>query len=461
MNFFTKLKKAFNRLSSSAILVLGFGALILTGAILLNLPISSQSGIPIGFINALFTSTSGVCITGLSVFDPGTALTLFGQIVLLVLIQLGGLGFMTMTSIIVSALGRRLSLHERILLSDSFNADRLKGIAKLTQRVVTITAVVEGAGILLLAVRFVPMFGISRGWYYSVFQSISAFCNAGFDVFGYGDNMVAFVYDPLINIVTMILIVTGGLGFVVIIEILKKIRTKNVCKKRLSLHTKIVLCSTALLIIGGFMVFLFAEGNNPKTLGAAGTPISEKILGAFFQSVTTRTAGFQTIPQGDMLPISRFASIGLMFIGGSPAGTAGGIKTTTFAAVILFVVSIIKGKDEVEIDCHRLNQNAVKRAIAIFSLGIGAVLLGTAIVSSIEYPRASLSAVAYEVMSAFGTVGLSTGITPFLASSSKIILIVLMYMGRVGIFTFATALINRIGQKKGNLHYPDGKIIIG
>lgn len=461
MKLFTKIKNSFNRLSSPAIMVTGFGALIIIGAILLSLPVSTQTGRSLGFINALFTSTSGVCITGLSVFDPGSTLSLFGQIVLLLLIQLGGLGFMTMTSIITSALGRRLSLHERILISDSFNEDRLKGVAKLTKRVVLITAACECIGALLFAVRFVPIFGAAKGWYYSIFQSISAFCNAGFDVFGFGDNLVPFVDDPLINIVTMLLIIIGGLGFVVIIELLKKLRHKKTVAKRITLHTKIVLCSTAILITAGFVIFLVAESGNPKTLGAPGVPASEKVLGALFQSVTTRTAGFQTIQQADLLPITRFVSIGLMFIGGSPSGTAGGVKTTTFAVVILFVYSILKGRDEVEIDYHRLHQNAVKRAVAIFALGLGVLLIGIAIVSSIEYPRASLPAVAYEVTSAFGTVGLSTGITPFLASSSKIVLIVLMFIGRVGIFTFATALINRIGQKKCNLQYPDGKVIIG
>lgn len=461
MKLFAKLKNAFNRLSSPAIMVAGFGVLILIGAILLSLPVSTQLGRPLGFINALFTSTSGVCITGLSVFDPGSTLSLFGQVVLLILIQLGGLGFMTMTSIITSALGRRLSLHERILISDSFNEDRLKGVAKLTKRVVLITAACECIGTLLFAIRFVPMFGAAKGWYYSVFQSISAFCNAGFDVFGFGDNLVPFANDPLINIVTMLLIIIGGLGFVVIIELLKKLRAKRVITKRLTLHTKITLCTTAILLLSGFVIFLAAECSNPKTLGAPGVPVSEKILGALFQSVTTRTAGFQTIQQADLLPITRFVSIGLMFIGGSPSGTAGGIKTTTFAVVVLFVYSILNGRDEVEIDYRRLHQNAVKRAVAIFSLGMGVLLLGIAVVSSIEYPNASLPAVAYEVASAFGTVGLSTGITPFLAPLSKIVLIVLMFMGRVGIFTFATALINRIGQKKCNLQYPDGRIIIG
>lgn len=461
MKLFTKIRNIFKQLSSSSILAGGFAALIIIGAILLNLPFAAQTGKPIGFINALFTSTSGVCITGLSVFDPGTTLTLFGQITLLALIQTGGLGFMTMTSIITSALGKRMTLHERILISDSFNEDRLRGAAKLTQRVILVTAIAEGIGALLFAIRFIPMFGIVKGLYFSVFQSISAFCNAGFDVFGYGDNLVAFANDPLVNIVTMILIVVGGLGFLVILELYEIIKNRSAKIKRLTLHTRIVLCFTAILLVSGFIIFLAAEGNNPKTLGADSVPVSEKILGAMFQSVTTRTAGFQTIQQGDLLPISRFVSIGLMFIGGSPAGTAGGIKTTTFATVVLFVISILKGKENVEIDYHTINQNVVKRAIAIFALGIGTLLTGIAIIAPIEYPHATLPAVAYEATSAFATVGLSTGITPFLAVPSKIVLIALMFIGRIGVFTFATALITRVGQKKGNLSYPNGRIIIG
>lgn len=453
------LKKKLDKMPTSLILVVGFGALIIFGAFLLNIPLATKNGRGMHYIDALFTATSAVCITGLSVFDPGSRLSLYGQIILLLLIQLGGLGFMSITSLIYSVLGKRISLKDRMLLSDSLNENKLQGVMRLTRDVFIVTFVSEGVGAILFSIRFIPMFGMVKGLFYSVFQAVSSFCNAGFDVFGLGNNLVPFVYDPLINIVTMLLIITGGLGFFVVAELYNKITRKS--KKKLSFHTKIVLNMTAILILTGFLIFLAVESGNPKTLGARDIPATDKMLASLFQSVTTRTAGFATIPQQNLMPVSRLWTIFLMFIGASPAGTGGGIKTTTFAVVVLFVLSSVQGKKDVEWDRRTLPMQAVRRATAIFALGVFITLVCTAVIASLEQHDATLSQIAFEVTSAFGTVGLSTGITASLSAPSKLMLIFIMFGGRVGIFTFAAALSARMSKKRLNLHYPDGNIYIG
>ncbi len=456
------MKKCFikNRLvkNPAIILVIGFGCLILLGSLLLALPAASATGKSIGFIDALFTSTSAVCITGLSVFDPGSTLSMFGQVTLLSLIQMGGIGFMTLTSFVFMVMGKKITLRERMLISDSFNDTQLRGAVRMTRNVLIITAVTEGIGILLLCLRFIPMYGVGNGIYFSVFHAISAFCNAGFDVFGLGSSMLPFEGDPLINIVTMGLIVVGGLGFFVILDLWEAGRGR---KKRLNFHTKIVLIVTGILIAAGFLIFLSVESSNPQTLGAEGMRTSDKVLGALFQSVTTRTAGFATIPQGDLLPVSKVVSVGLMFIGASPAGTGGGIKTTTFAVLVLFVISIIKGNDDVVVFGRTINRKVVMRAVASCALGITLVLVVTSAMAVIEHGSIHLADIAYETTSAFGTVGLSTGVTHAFSSESKLLLILLMYCGRVGVFTFTMALSLRLAKKKANIRYPGGKLLIG
>ncbi len=446
--------------SPAQILVFGFGSMILVGAFLLSLPLASASGTSIGFLDALFTSTSGVCVTGLTIFDPGSTLSLFGQIVLLLLIQLGGIGFMTMTSMIYMIMRKRITLKDRVAIRDSLNEDRLSGVVRMTRNVVIVTACAEIMGILLLCIRFIPEYGVSTGLYYSIFHSVSSFCNAGFDVFGLGNNLIPYVADPLVNIVTMLLIIFGGLGFFVVVELYQKLTGKS-RRRRLSFHTRMVLIITGILIVFGFVVFLIAESGNPRTLGASGVSTEQKILSSLFQSVSPRTAGFMSINQNDLMPVSKIVTVALMFIGASPSGTGGGLKTTTTALVFLFVLSILKGKEDVEVAERRINKHLVLRAIAIFTLGIVAVLAISGILSVIEHGTISPTDLIFETTSAFGTVGLSTGITPMLGPISRILLIITMLGGRVGIFTFTLALAKRLARQKVNVRYPEDKIMIG
>ncbi len=445
--------------SPAQILVYGFAGMILVGAFLLSLPAASANGESIGFLNALFTSTSGVCVTGLTVFDPGSTLSVFGEVVLMILIQLGGIGFMTMTSLLYIMMGRRIGLKDRVMIRDSFNETRLQGMVRMTRNVLLITVCTEGLGILLLAVRFVPEYGAAQGMYFSVFHAISSFCNAGFDIFGKSSNLIPYVGDPLVIIVTSALIVVGGLGFFVVAELFRKATGQS--KARLTLHTRMVLILTGSFILGGFLIFLVAEGNNHETLGAPGVTVQEKVLGALFQSVTPRTAGFSSIDQGAITPISKALTNALMFIGASPSGTGGGIKTTTAALLFLFILSIVRGKEEVEVAKRRIPRELVLRSVAIFTLALALVILFTALIGVIEHNVLSISDVAFEVTSAFGTVGLSANATPLLSSASRIIIIITMLTGRVGIFTMTMALARRLAKPGTGIRYPEEKIIIG
>ena len=316
---------------------ISFAAVIFCGAILLTLPIASKSGQSLGFLTALFTSTSATCVTGLVVVDTYTSWTLFGQIVILALIQIGGLGFMIVATTFALALGQKISLKERMILAESINRDDLQGVVSLTRKILIGTFVIEGTGAALLSIRFIPKFGVAKGIYFGIFHSISAFCNAGFDIMGgYSgkfSNLGAFAEDPLVSIVIMSLIVIGGLGFAVLSDIISR---RGSSPAKLRLHTKLVLVTTGALLLFGFLFFFFAEYNNPKTLGSLSC--GGKILAAMFMSVTPRTAGFNTINLASMRVSSIFVTIFLMFVGASPGSTAGGIKTTTFATILLICV---------------------------------------------------------------------------------------------------------------------------
>lgn len=446
------------RVSPAQIIVIGFAGIILFGAILLNLPISTTSGQSIGFLDAFFTSTSAVCVTGLSVIEVGTVLSPFGQVVLLLLIQIGGLGFMITTSFIFMLIGKRISLKERMVLQESLNETSLSGIVRMARNILFVTLIIESAGILLLMIRFVPDYGVAQGIWYSVFHSISAFCNAGFDVLGLGNSLASYVNDPIINFTIMGLIITGGIGFFVILEIFRKATRRE--KHKFSTHTKIVLITTAALIAAGFVIFFTIEYHNPKTLGPL--PTEGKIMSALFESVTTRTAGFSTMGQGVMAPVSKLTAIILMFIGASPAGTGGGIKTTTFTVVMLLVLSIIRGREDVTVMKRRLSKEVALRAIAITFLALAFVSALTIALSVTEARTFGISDLLFELASAFGTVGLSTGITPHLSAGSKVILMLAMYAGRVGLLTFTIAIAKRLsGKAQNKMRYPEDKIMVG
>lgn len=441
------------RLEPTQVLVMGFGAVILIGALLLNLPIANVTGRSIGFIDALFTATSAVCVTGLAVVDTGTYWTIFGKTIILILIQVGGLGFMTMATMIALILGKKISLKERLVIQEALNQNTLAGLVRFTRYIVFGTFMIEGIGALFLSFRFIPQLGFLKGVAYSIFHSVSAFCNAGFDIIGNGVSLMPYVTDPIVNFTVMLLIITGGLGFSVIVD-MKSRRSF----RKLSLHSKVTLLVTGLLIILGFIIFLLLEWGNPNTLGELG--FGGKLLAALFQSITPRTAGFNTLQMSQLTDASKLMTIILMFIGGSPASTAGGIKTVTLGVLILTVISVIRGREDTEAFGKRISRNIVNRSLTIGVVGI-LFVFGTTMILSVTEPTFSFMDVLFEAASALGTVGLSMGITPHLSIVGKLIIIVTMFFGRVGLLTVAFALARQQRKNKGTVKYPEEKVMVG
>ena len=403
-------KKRFN-LSPAQIMVLGFALTILIGALLLNLPMASKDNNNVGFINALFTSTSSVCVTGLVVVDTGTHWTLFGKIVIISLIQIGGLGFMAMATLISIILGKKIYLRERILIQESLNQHDLSGVVRLTKNILIGTFIIEGIGAIILSFVFIPEEGLYRGIGYSLFHAISAFCNAGFDLMGNYTSLTKYVDNATISLTISALIVLGGLGFPVIFDVLRKKKFS-----KFNLHSKIVLTVSASLIIVGFIVFFAIEYSNPKTLG--NLSMKGKILAAIFQSITPRTAGFNTLDLASLKDSSNFFTIILMFIGGSPASTAGGVKTTTLGIILFTVLTLVKGRDDVEAFKKRISYSYVNKALSIILVGLSLVIIVSMVLSLTESKFGFLQ-IMYEVVSAFGTVGLTLGVTPSLKSYRK------------------------------------------
>lgn len=439
-----------NDINPSMILVIGFATVILLGAILLNAPIASQNNQSVGFVNALFTSTSAVCVTGLIVVNTAEHWSVFGQVVIMFLIQIGGLGFMTMATLIALLMGKRIGLKNRIIMQEALGQFTISGVVRLTIRIIQATFIIEGLGAILLAIRFIPDYGVGQGIYFGIFHSVSAFCNAGFDIIG--NSLENYVGDPIINFTIMGLIILGGIGFTVIIDVIKSKKFRS-----LSLHTKVVIWITAGLILSGFAFFFLLEYTNVTFQGLT---LPEKMLAAMFQSVTPRTAGFNTIPTGALKDSSKFLTIIYMFIGGSPGSTAGGIKTATFGVIIFAVYMEIIGKEDVEVGNRRISSETVSRALAILMIALTIVSFVTIILSLTE-PDFSFLDVLFETVSAFGTVGLSTGMTGGLSTVGKIIVSITMFLGRLGPITVATAIAERHTRKKSLIRYPEGKIIVG
>ena len=438
------------KINPSLVLVLGFLGVIFLGAILLNLPVASNNNQSVGFINALFTSTSSVCVTGLIVVNTSAHWTLFGKLVIMFLIQIGGLGFMTITTLIVVIMGKKIGLKNRMLIQEDLGHHSISGVVRITLKIVKATFLIELLGAILLSTKFVPEFGTKTGIFYGIFHSISAFCNAGFDLIG--NSLENYVTSPVINFTIMALIILGGIGFTVIIDVY---RSKNI--RRLNLHTKIVLLITGMLLISGLIFFFMLEYSNVETIGNLSLP--NKIMASMFQSVTPRTAGFNTLPTGQLNDTSQFLTIVYMFIGGSPGSTAGGIKTATLGVLLLAVYSEIIGKDEINFSKRRIDYETVSRCMSILFIAIALVIFVT-IMLSIKEVQNFLD-IFFEVVSAFGTVGLSTGITGELSSFSKVILSITMFMGRVGPITVATAIASRHTGKKDRIRYPKEKVIVG
>ncbi len=438
--------------------MLSFLGLIAIGTCLLSLPVSTVSGEATPFIDALFTATTSTCVTGLVTVPTASHWSLFGQIVILLLIQTGGLGVITLISAFAFFLNKKISLSDRVLLQDAFNLNSLDGLTAFVKKVVIGTFIVEGVGALLYMTVFVPEFG-AKGIWISIFNSISAFCNAGIDIIG-ENSLADYTTNPVVNIVTCLLIILGGLGFVVWFDILRAIKNKRFSKCNalscLSLHSKIAIVSTLILIgVGAVLTFAF-EYNNPATM--QGMSLGEKIAASVFQSVTTRTAGFFTIPQENLSNGTSLISIVLMFIGGSPIGTAGGVKTVTITVLFVSALAAVKGKNEVELFNRSINEKTVKKAAAVVVTSGTIAFISTLLLVAVT--DAPFLDIIYETVSATATVGLSRNLTSTLNNAGKLIITFSMFLGRVGPISLAFAL-NFKKEKKNIIKNPSEDISVG
>ncbi len=432
-------------------MAVGFMGLIFIGSLLLYLP-SSRLAEDFSYIDALFTAASAVCVTGLVVVDTGTFFTPLGQIIIMLLIFTGSLGFMTMTSLIFIFLGRRISLRRNLIVKEILGQDSLENLSTLVINVALMTFLFVSLGTALLSLRFVPAYGYSKGFLFALFHAVSAFGNAGFDLFGNYESLTQFPTDYLVNGTIMLLFIIGGLGFTVILEIANRFQFRH----RLSLHSYLVLIITAFLLFGGAILVIAFEYNNPATLG--GLSVTGKVFAAFFTAATPRTAGFNVLDTGALFNSTLLILLALMFIGASPTSTGGGVKTTTFAVVMITFVSMIRGQHEPVVYFRRFPLYQIMRAVSIMSAAVALIFLATLLLTIFE--NSDFLSLLFEAFSAFGTVGLSTGITPDLCSSSKGVLIVTMFAGRVGPLSLLVALAGR-KKSEGEIRYPEENLMIG
>lgn len=434
--------------TSYQILVSGFALLILIGAMLLSLPIASKSGESLKLIDAFFTATSAVCVTGLTIADTGSHFSLFGQIVIISLIQIGGLGIMTASTLIALLLGKKIQLKERLLIQESFNHYTSSGIIRLVLYVIKLTFVIEFIGGILLTIFLWSDYG-----YYAIYlgfwHAISSFCNAGFDIFAHGNSYINYATHLGINLTLTLLIITGGLGFFVINDIFRKRNWRN-----LDVQSKLILTVTGSLLIGGTIIVFLLEHSNPKTLGALS--LGDQILASFIQTVS-RTAGIATVDISYFYSSTFLVIIFLMFIGASPGSTGGGIKTSTFGIIISSVIALIKGKRDVEVYYRKIPNEIVSRSFMVFFVSVTLVLFVTWLLTILE--NQPFLFLLFEAVSAFSTAGLSTSVSPELSDMGKFIIILTMFVGRVGMLTFVMSFTLR--RNKGFYHYPDGKFRIG
>lgn len=444
-------KKKNMKMNGMQVLALGFLAIILLGALILSLPISSANGEVTSFIDSLFTSTSAVCVTGLVTVDTGTHWNLFGQIIIMLLIEVGGLGFMSFTTLIAIILGKKITLRDRLALQNSMNTFDIHGIVKMVRYILIFTISVQLVGAALFATQFIPEYGPLRGAFYGIFHSISAFCNAGFDVFGNGVSMTTHNTNGVVILVASALIIIGGLGFTVWSELYS---IKNI--KRLSLHSKVVILITSILVIGGATLMFLFEHKNPNTM--ASLSLWDKITNSLFAATTPRTAGFNSIPTDGMTTAGQFLTILLMFVGGSPGSTAGGLKTTTMGILLFTVICVIKGREDTEIFMKKISKDIVYKSLTLVFIGLSLIITVTMILSYTEV-GASFIELLYETVSAFTTAGLTLGLTPNLSIIGKVLIIIMMYLGRVGPLTVVLALTRE--KRDNGIKYPEGKILIG
>lgn len=429
--------------------------MILVGTLLLNLPAASGNGMSIGLINSLFTATSSVCVTGFVLFDTGTHWTLFGQLLIMLLIQIGGLGFMTISTLLALMLGRRITLKERLLIQESLNQLDLEGLVRLTKNIIIATIIIEFIGAIIFSIVFIPEFGLKKGIAFGVFHSISAFCNAGFDLTGNFRSFTTYTDNIIVNVNTILLVIIGGLGFSVWIDIYKAIKERSL--KNVTLHGKVVILTNTILILSGAIFIFIMEFNNADTIRELS--ISGKLLSSFFQSITTRSAGFNTIEMAAFRAPTKFMTIILMFIGGSSGSTAGGIKTSTAAILFLTVISVVKGKEDPEVFERHLSKHLVYRAMAVAFISLSLVVIVTMLLSISE--DADFMTLFFESTSAFGIVGLTLGCTRNLSTFGKAVIIMTMFAGRVGPLTITLALTRRAINNKGSVKYPEDRIMVG
>jgi len=445
-------------LSTTQKIMVSFLAAIIIGSILLALPISSATGEAVPYIDALFMATTSVCVTGLVTLPTVSTWSVFGQVVILFLIQIGGLGVITILSGFAVGLQKRMGIGDSMLIQDAFNLNTLSGLNEFVRKVIWGTFLVEGTGALLYMLVFVPEFGL-KGIWISIFNAISAFCNAGIDIIS-ENSLCDYVHNPIVNFVTIGLIIVSGIGYIVwwdLLRVLKNIKKlKWKCFRQLTLHSKIALSATGILIIGGMILIFVFEYNNPLTIGEF--TIWQKLQASLFQSVTTRTAGFATIPQQNLGNAASMVSLFLMFIGGSPVGTAGGVKTVTIAILFMSALATIQNKNDVSLFHRSISKQAVSKAVAVVSMSFLIMFTSTMLLSAVM--EADALDILFETISATATVGLSRNLTSFLNTAGKIIIIVTMYLGRVGPISLAIAFNSR-KEKQNIIKNPTEKISVG
>ena len=445
-------------LSTTQIVLLSFLITIFIGSILLSLPISTNDGKAVPYIDALFTATTSTCVTGLVTLPTASTWSLFGQIVILILIQIGGLGVITIMSGIMLLINKKMGISDRLLIQDAFNLNTMSGLSKFIKKVLLGTFIIEGIGAILYMLVFIPEFGLGGIWI-SIFTAISAFCNAGIDIIG-ENSLCDYVTNPIINLVTSTLIILGGLGYIVWWDLLRVFKSRTVRNRKifrhLTLHSKIAITATLVLIVfGAALIFIF-EYSNPHTIGEMS--LFDKIQVSLFQSVTTRTAGFASVPQENLTNASSVISLLLMIIGGSPVGTAGGIKTVTIAVLICSAIATVKNRNNPAIFGRRISQASIKKAVAVVVTFITICVASTVLLMATNDLEAL--SVVYEAVSATATVGLSRNLTATLNLAGKIIIILTMYFGRVGPISLAVALGSE-NESQNLISEPTEEISIG
>ena len=443
-------RSGFNALPMIAV---GFMVIILFGSLLLTLPVASATGRRIPWFDALFTSTSAVCVTGLVVRDTGTSYSTFGHVVLMMLIETGGLGFMTFATLLFRLMGRGFTMRDRMIMRESLNQDDLGGVVDLVMWVARSAFAVQLTGAALFSIRLIPIYGVARGLFFSVFHAVSAFCNAGFDLFGGGGSLTGFSSDALMNLTAIALVVIGGIGFGTVHDIIDKRRFK-----RLRLNTKLVLVCYGALLLAGFVIVLAFEWSNPDTLGPLDP--GQKLLAALFQSVTLRTAGFNTIDQAALRDSTKLVGGLLMLIGCAPASTGGGIKVTTFAIIVLTVRMVTRGESSISVFRRRIDRTMIQRAVSIAFIALAVAFVDICALSLLQ-PRAAFLDLYYECVSAVGTVGISAVGTANLCPLARLLIIVTMYIGRIGPLTMALLFSKRQTRARELVQYPEDRVMLG